>query len=297
MFRPRPFVGLRALVFGIVLLLNLQCATPPSSVEVSLPRTRVENLTPTNGSPYRLYVGLPRSYESGKKFPTVFLLDPEYSFGIVLNIVEPLSDRGDLPEAIVVGIGYPEGIEGDGWLKRYRTERTRDYTPTYSPKGYPDGVQDASGGGTQFLEFVEHEIFPFVDQHFPTDPSQRIIVGHSYGGLWAGYATLTRPRLFSGAILVSPSLWYDDHFLFRYEKTRRAEVKNLPLHLFLAAGSREVGSSSSEIASDIKKFARTFETSGYTSASVHSVVFEGETHDSVFPAAVSRGLLTVLGKR
>jgi uncharacterized protein len=287
----------RSLILGAILFSSARCATPPPSAEVSLPRTRVENVTAANGSPYRLYVGLPRSYKTGKKFPAVFVLDPEYSFGIVRNIVEHLSDRGDLPEVIVVGIGYQNGIEGEDWLRRYRSERTRDYTPTYSEKGYPDGVQKVSGGGKQFLEVVEQQILPFIDSHFSTDPSKRIMVGHSYGGLWAGYATLSNPGLFSGAILVSPSLWYDDHFLFSFEKSRRAEIRNLPLRLFLAAGSFENGGESGEIATDIRKFARTFETSGYKAADVHSVVLAGETHNSVFPAAISRGLLSMLGKK
>jgi uncharacterized protein len=296
-FHWRGIRNLKELTVAVAFLsLNLQCASPPPSVEVSLPRTWVEKFDGANGFSYRIYVGLPRNYERGKKFPTVFLLDPEYSFGIVRNIVEHLSDRGDLPELVVVGIRYPGGIEGDGWLKRYRTQRTRDYTPTYSAKGYPDGVQDVSGGGKQFLDFFERQIIPFVDRHYKTDPSQRIIVGHSYGGLWAGYAALAKPQLFSGAILISPSLWYDGHYLFGYEKSRREQLKDLPLHLFLAAGSLEGGSSAGEIASDVQKFGRTFEASGYKRADVHAIVLAGETHNSVFPAAVSRGLLALLGR-
>jgi uncharacterized protein len=296
-FHWRRIRSVTGITFNFVFLsLNLQCASPPPSVEVSLPRTRVEKLEVANGFSYQLQIGLPRGYESGKIFPTVFLLDPEYSFGIVRNIVEHLSDRGDLPDLVVVGIGYPGGIEGEGWLKRYRVQRTRDYTPTYSAKGYPDGVQDVSGGGKQFLDVFEKQIIPFVDARYHTDPSQRIIVGHSYGGLWAGYATMSKPRVFSGAILISPSLWYGDHFLFGYEKSRRELLKDLPLHLFLAAGSREGGPSAGEIASDVQKFARTFEASGYKAADVHAVVLAGETHNSVFPAAISRGLLALLGK-
>src|SRR5439155_209040 len=139
----------------------------------------------------------------GGRFGTVYLLDAEYSFAIVRNVVEHLSDRQGLPPLIVVGVSYPGGIEGDGWKRRYRLQRTRDYTPTQSAIGYPDGVQDVSGGATAFLTFLEQKVVPSIDRRYRTQPSNRVIVGHSYGALFGLFATLTRPALFSGAVLVS----------------------------------------------------------------------------------------------
>jgi predicted alpha/beta superfamily hydrolase len=213
----------------------------------------------------------------------------------VRNVVEHLADRGDLPELIVVAVAYPEGLEGDGWLRRYRTQRTRDYTPTFSKTGYPDGVQDVSGGGETFLGFLETRLIPHVDQRFRTEPRNRTIVGHSYGGLFAGYAALTKPALFSQAIMISPSLWYDNHFLFRHEKSRRRDLKNSALRLFLAAGSLENAASEGDIAGDIKRFTAIFRPPDYKAADVRAVVFPDETHNSVFPAAVTRGLREMLG--
>jgi predicted alpha/beta superfamily hydrolase len=268
---------------------------PPPNSGVVLARTEVQALRAEDGQVYRLSVSLPRDYarRTGERFATVFVLDPEFGFAVVRNVVEHLSDRHRLPELIVVGIGYPGGIEGDGWLLRYRTQRTRDYTPTSSAVGYPGGVQQVSGGADRFLDFLERRLVPFIDERYRTSPGDRTLIGHSYGGLLGAYAALTRPALFSREVLVSPSLWYDHHFIARLEAEHRAARSRLPARLFFAAGARERVATDGDIAGEVEAFTRTLRALPAEGTQVEAYVFDDETHDTVFPAAVTRGLRVV----
>lgn len=255
----------------------LVAATPP----VTLARTERLELKSAAGLPYVLSVSLPRSYGTGtKRYPIVLTLDAEYAFAVVRNVAEHLSDRDGLPELIVVGVGYPLGIEGDGWLRRYRVQRTRDYTPTHSDDGYPDGVQDSSGAADAFLDFLAKEALPFLEKRYRVN-GDRTLVGHSYGGLLGAYTALTRPTLFTRAVLISPSLWYDQRLLLR-EKARWPV--RTPTRLFLGVGALEV-SRARDLVSDAREFAAWQQ--------VPVAVFPDENHDSVFPGAVTRGLRVV----
>jgi hypothetical protein len=57
--------------------------------------------------------------------------------------------------------------------------RARDFTPTRTPR------EANSGGAAAFLDFLEHELIPFVDRTWRTMPSDRGLLRHSYGGLFA----------------------------------------------------------------------------------------------------------------
>ena len=52
---------------------------------------------------------------------------------IARNVVDHLSEREHLRPAIVVGVGYPGGVDRES--DDYRFNRARDYTPTHSPEG------------------------------------------------------------------------------------------------------------------------------------------------------------------
>jgi tetratricopeptide (TPR) repeat protein len=87
------------------------------------------------------------------------------------------------------------------------TDRTRDLTPRMSSDtttAFP-----TAGGADAFLRFFREELIPHIDTAYRTAP-YRIIVGHSFGGLFAVYALLKQPDLFHAHIAISPSLWWDE---------------------------------------------------------------------------------------
>ena len=260
-------------------------------------RVEVRQLTSrVNGVDYELHISLPHGYEAtDRRYPVVYTLDAGYSFLIARNITDHLAERGHQDEIIVVSIAY-EGAE-PGRSDDYRAHRTRDYTPTHSATGgYGPRFQEASGGGPRFLQVLETEIIPAVDRSYRTVPGRRILVGHSYGGLFTLWTMLTRPELFSGWIAVSPSIWYDDHHLLAVEEAYAEHHEELPGRAYLCVGSRE-RNSRIDMVRDLETLAGRLEHRGYQGLALDSRVMPDETHNSVFPGCLSNGLRFVLEGR
>jgi len=242
---------------------------------------------------YVLFVSLPRNYatRTSERFPTIYLLDADYSFAIARNVMRHFSDRNQIGESIIVGIGDP-GADAD--LDIYKRLRVKDYTPAVSigASGYGDDIDKQGGGATTFLHILGDEIVPAIDKRYRTDPAARMIVGHSYGGLFATWTMFQRPGLFRDYLVVSPSLWFNNRMVFDVMHAYLATHKELPARVFFSVGSFEGGGS---MAADIKALdgeLTAAHPAGYESE-VH--VFDGETHNSVFPSAFTRGVRVLYG--
>src|SRR6478672_1871601 len=113
-------------------------------------------------------------HSAGHHYPVLYLLDGDGHFPSVVGLIQQLSQvngNSVLPEMIVVGIP--------------NTNRTRDLTPTHIKSDQPMMDTNSSrntGGGEQFVSFIEHELIPHIDSAYPTAP-YKILVGHSFGGL------------------------------------------------------------------------------------------------------------------
>ncbi len=148
-------------------------------------------------------VHLPYSYSDTttvqKKYPVVILLDGHYHFWYSINTIEYLSERNIIPECIVVAIP--------------NTDRTRDLTPTHSITYY-DGTENeaflkTSGGGENFLKFINQELIPTIDKNYNT-MKLKVFVGHSFGGLAMAQSFLSNSSPFSAYISMDPSMWWDN---------------------------------------------------------------------------------------
>lgn len=265
-------------------LLVLLLGTTTMAKEVSLPSTDVHFLSAkSNGIPYKLYISVPRDYgTSTQRYPVLYLLDADYSFPVVRGIVQHLSERNRLKPMIVVGIAY-DGPE------QYRRNRTRDYTPHFAPDGgYGPEYQKVSGGAPKFLRFLAEELIPWVDARYRSVPGDRGLAGHSYGGLFTTWVLLTAPETFNHYIIVSPSLWYDGRFLFALEKQLRKNGAKRPrARVYLSVGARE-GNAERDMVVDLQQMAAALRQR--PNLVVKHEVPDDETHDSVYPAAVSRGI-------
>lgn len=251
---------------------------------VVLPNTEVRLLdASSNGVQYKLYVSLPPGYRTdGARYPVMYLLDADYSFAIARNITEHLTERNHLPPVVLVAIAY-------GGPPAYRLNRTRDYTPTHVPDGgYGPEYQRVSGGAPAFLGFIRDELIPFVAREYHVS-DDRAIVGHSYGGLFVSWAMMQEPTLFGRVIAVSPSLWYDDHLLMGMEEAFAQRVRALPVHLYAGVGIREVNSERNMV-TDLQQFTGQLRTHGYEGLELQMHVLENETHNSVFPIVLTKGL-------
>jgi predicted alpha/beta superfamily hydrolase len=267
-------------------------ATATAARGLQLERVEVRTLVSTaNGVTYKLYVSLPHGYETpGRRYPVVYLLDADYSFLIARNITDHLAERQHLRELILVGVAY------DG-PNQYRLNRTRDYTPFFSPDGgYGPEYQKASGDGPKFREFFEKELIPFIDATYPTVAGDRCLVGHSYGGLFASWNLLAMPSLFQRYIVVSPSLWYRDGIIFDEQKQQEKKVKSLPVRAYFAVGGLE-GNGEHDMVVELVKFTKRLRAHHYQGLVLERETLDNETHNSVFPRALSNGLRYVFEGR
>ncbi|MGM5471233.1 alpha/beta hydrolase-fold protein [Flavobacteriaceae bacterium LMO-SS05] len=145
---------------------------------------------------------------SDTTYPVVYLLDGDGHFPSVVGLIQQLSTiNGNtvVPKMIVVGIP--------------NTDRLRDLTPTHANEMFPgDTNPNTSGGGEQFLDFMEQELMPYIESHYPTKP-YRLFIGHSLGGLMVVNTLLKRPELFNSYLAIDPSLRWADSALMHESKT------------------------------------------------------------------------------
>lgn len=153
---------LRYFIFGL-LVANTAFTKSAQIQTVVLPNTQIRKIhSKFTGQDYRIYVNIPATYgaNSSKKYPSLFMLDADYSFALAKQITEHLSDRNRIPETFVFGIAYDDP-------SKYRLNRTRDYTPTHVlGGGYGPEFEKHSGGGPKFADFIEKELIPFLKKNF-----------------------------------------------------------------------------------------------------------------------------------
>jgi len=174
-----------------------------------------------NGAAYDIKVGLPGNYNpSGEKYATIYVLDGEEIFGFVANKCQEISAQLAVKNVLVVSIGYGK-------------DRSIDYTPTK--------VSSVTGGAPQFLNFIETQLIPKIQQEFNVDTARasRVILGHSYGGLFGGCVYSYNNKVFGNYILLSPSFWFDNLVALKMEKDNRAINKNKKQLVFMGIGEAE----------------------------------------------------------
>jgi predicted alpha/beta superfamily hydrolase len=137
-------------------------------------------------------VVLPSNYRVGDQNDVLYVLDGESNTKMTRQIEEYVRENGFMPEPIIVGV--------------YNTNRDRDLTPTHTAAG------DNYGGADKFLSFLQQELIPYINKKYEVKGSNGIF-GHSFGGLFAMYAFLTRPQVFDTYLAADPSFWWDNRYM------------------------------------------------------------------------------------
>jgi len=223
------------------------------------------------GDYFNIYVGFPRSYHENRstKYPVIYVLDADWYFGSgqrlgnggVKGIVNQLVEKGEMPEVLIVGIGYPTGTNNRG----------RDFVSSY----------------THFYKFLKDELIPFVDQSYNTS-EERTLIGHSSGGFFTMYAFFRYPdHVFTNYICISGDYNRLDRTLFTEEISLSRQIEDaLPVTLYMAVGQRE---EERFITSNIE-MAEKLESRGYTKFRFRFTAFRGLDHGTVVGPAIEGGL-------
>jgi predicted alpha/beta superfamily hydrolase len=257
---------------------------------VSLPSTREFQLrSAVTARDYRLFVSLPEGYDSDTavRYPVLYVLDGNDFFPVATHAHRLLRIFNEVPNIIIVGVGYDARFFMDTFVPRWA-----DYTPSrdegadtrYARQFLADRPKQVlkSGDGMEFLRLLREQVIPVIDGQLRTT-SDRGLLGHSFGGLFALYALFEQPELFTRYSICSPSLWWNQREPLTREAAYAARHKSLPARVFLSVGADE--------GTDLfKTFVATIRGRGYEQLQLTSHIFEGETQASVVPAALSRSL-------
>jgi len=253
------------------------------------------------GETYQVDVALPEAWAAARApgpLPVVYVMDGNTTFGIAAQAARFLQNAGEMPAALVVGVGYelegPRRERGD-----YGALRTRDLTPSldaeFFEKVRADGwAEDIAppGGADQFLDFLVDELRPFLASRYDVDLGDQTLVGSSLGGLFALHALFNRPGAFQRTVANSPALWWDDRRLFSDEARFATSGQELRGRVFLSVGGLET-TPPWNMVEDLQRFARLLRERSYPALSLSRHLFEGESHTSVIPAALARGMREV----
>ncbi len=198
------------------------------------------------GENRKIWVHVPDVPATNKeRFPVVYLLDGDGHFSSVVGMIQQLSTiNGNTmcPKMIVVGIP--------------NTDRTRDLTPTHidaDPPFMDSTFSKTSGGGENFIAFLEKELMPHIEANYPT-AAHKILIGHSFGGLAVMQTFVHHTDLFNSYICIDPSMWWDKQTLLKQTEKALSERKFEGKSLYLGiANTLEEGMDIKTVQKDTAK--------------------------------------------
>lgn len=276
---PFPFV------FGVMILISITRLAGQN--QATLRDTRLHQLVSAHieGMAYDLVITLPPDYaQTDRQYPVLYYLDAWMTTGIMNDSYFIASFTGMIEPPIMVGISFDADAPG------FIYNRARDYTPTrVSPEnlGETAGMIPVSGGGPAFLDFLKHELIPFVEKNYRANPQDRGILGYSLGGLFGAWVLCEDPSIFKRYGICSPSLQWDDFMILKlWEKMSPGPGK-------VVVFSQTEGEKPA-IKSAIKKMIET--ASRLPDMNVNMFEVTNETHYSGVPATHMRALTMLYTK-
>lgn len=178
----------------------------------------------------------------------------------------------------VSGTGYTLFFETD------RSGRTTGVTARQRPEG---------GWGDRYGRFLVEQVKPFIDRTYRTLPDRdhTSLGGSSLGGLITMYLGLEYADVFSGLLVVSPSVWWDDRYLLRRV---RSESTDPELKIWLDMG----GDEGRRMVDDARSLARALGEKQWAETDVRFVEVDAAGHsEQAWAARADDMLLFLYGTR
>ncbi|MEH6537772.1 MAG: alpha/beta hydrolase-fold protein [Psychroserpens sp.] len=255
-----------------------------------------QNSTPYSiGKTYKIYsnilkedrsyiLELPSSYETSKKnYPILVLLDGEVSYHSHSGILNHMTQGGQIPEMIIVAIT--------------NVDRNRDYTPTkyLTNLNGSSAVENhkTTGGSAKFLQFIEQELLPKIEQKYRTN-AFKTLVGISHGGLLVGSAFLSKETSFNGFVSMDPSFWWDNQYVVKQlEKTDLNQIKDKRIYVSTADKFENFDRIPHVFTANINShelFNATLKNKGFSPGKVELEYFKEENHWTVALMSLYNGM-------
>ena len=227
---------------------SLQAQVSPK-VNLSVPaidQIKTEPINVNTGFSFKLHsvvlnedrtimISLPDGYNGNtKKYPVLFMLDGQWNFNHTAQTVGWISDKGIIPQTIVVGIHTGEN-------------RERDLTPTQNKEN------KLGGGADKFYKFIKEELIPFIDKNYRTY-NYRVLGGVSLGALFVMNAFISDPQLFTAYLALSPSIWWDNRIMLNKTEVFLSKNPKLYNRLYVAMANEGTQMGVDSLATILKKY-------------------------------------------
>ena len=278
---------MKTFLISCVLLVSLMGNALCQDLKVSLDQTHTKWLdSKIVGDKYLIQTFIPEQKTVlNDQLPVLFVLDADMSFGLVYDIVRWLRWGNEIPKVAVVGISYGTG-QKDWWAKRSRDfSQSKDSTKHW-------GEWPLAGGAANFKNFIEKELFPFLEAEYNLKGGRKTIIGLSLGGLLCADLLFSKPELFDNYIILGPALLWNNKEIFRQEAKYFKSHSAINANVFTAIGKLD----KDDIKNPWTEFIDQIKSRNYKGLKLTTWVFEDETHLSMLPVSVTKGLKTVLAQ-
>tara|TARA_R110000744_G_scaffold157711_5_gene273639 strand:- start:400 stop:822 length:423 start_codon:yes stop_codon:yes gene_type:complete len=137
-------------------------------------------------------------------------------------------------------------------------------------------------------------VFPYIESNYRAHTKHRTYVGNSLGGLFGAYVLFTAPETFSGYVLGSPSVWFNDNELLAMNVQKpKNETK-----VYLSVGSLETPKFGEQqnMVRGARLLAEKINAGASENVKLNFKIIEGATHSTAFPTTSIQGLDWIYGK-
>ncbi|CAM4405972.1 alpha/beta hydrolase-fold protein [Zobellia nedashkovskayae] len=223
---------------------------------------------------------LPPSYEKYTKikYPVIYILDGDFLIQSTSGIIEYMSKTGEIPEFIQIYIS--------------NSNRTKDFTPSHTTTNYEqenDPTLEDSGGGKEFLRFLNLELIPHINQRYRTN-SFNTLIGRSLAGLIGGYDYLQNETELSSYILIDPSFWWDKQLVVRLaDEVSQKSIENRRIYI-TSSDNFEFSNYIEEMRNSQNSFYEKVHNHKIDSSKIRHDYFEKNTHGTVTIPSIYNGL-------
>jgi hypothetical protein len=231
---------------------------------------------------YDIEVYIPEIEPPSDGFPIYYVLDGLYYFSFVRDVVriQQLNrEKTGVNAAIVIGICHQK--------EEMREQRFIDFTAPAKNLTIPERLKGklsgGYGGAEQFFKFIELELKPYIEQHYPVNRQAQYLFGHSLGGYFALWCLYTNPIAFKNYIAISPSVWWNDEELLHMGNLLIENgANNGKHHVFIAVGEHEgfMVDDANRIGTLLNEY----------NLNIEIYIAPDENHASVVPTVVSRAI-------
>uniref|UniRef100_UPI002596314A alpha/beta hydrolase n=1 Tax=uncultured Pseudoalteromonas sp. TaxID=114053 RepID=UPI002596314A len=238
-------------------------------------------------------VYLPPSYNENpnQSYPVIYLLDGDLThLKAVAGLVEALSTQRleqQIQQTIIVAIPNSQNAI-----------RERDFTPTnvdWTFNGELLEKFENIGNAANYSAFFEKELIPLINKNYRTS-TKRVLIGESFGGLFASYVLLSNHALFTDYLIIDATYLWDNNYLNCYFDEKQLINKPLNGNVYFTFANND------EAFGEIGKanyqwgvaFAKKLKAHPSNNLIINQRYFKDETHGTVAALSWYYGLKSLL---